>query len=454
MRNASLHSALWDYCNSALALLNSKISRPEDVPTTIKEKVEVAESGELSFSQVPEILWHILVIRNEWDLTQTDVRQAAVQALQADPRVAKHLNTLVGTSEVRTRVDTDSCLRAFLIRLLQEQQDLSLQEVVFDRLYKEFEDYFYRDAVGYRFLSPLNNFRVETEKVELSPNFSITKIPREEREQLLSRSREFDLFAQHHMMPFNEYALELFLEAPKVFGEGPAVPNIETMPSQIARKQFDEACSALRLYKSGAVSHDYIRIVSTSWELHGGTYTLSSIGMRPAIGPQHLLSKEEVAEFLRFWEFFQRVRKKKQKRTDIALRRFNFAYERVRPEDKLIDYLIGFEALLLKGDERQELEYRLALRGSVLLGKTPEERQAVFKELKTAYRERSNIVHGGAIKEAVKIGGDKIKFNEFVEKVEQRLRAAIKEFLALSETQSESKVIKDLDDKIVGGHSL
>lgn len=89
-----------------------------------------------------------------------------------------------------------------------------------------------------------------------------------------------------------------------------------------------------------------------------------------------------------------------------------------------------------------------------MLGRTPEERQTVFKELKTAYRERSNIVHGGAVKETVKIGGDKIRFNEFVEKVEQRLRAAIKEFLALSETQSESKVIKDLDDRIVGGHSL
>jgi len=451
MRNTSLYKALREYCNSALALLNSRISRPEDVPTTIKEKVEVAESGELSFSQVPEVLWHILVIRNERDLTQTDVYQAAVQALQADPRVAKHLNTLVGTSEVRTRVDTDSCLRAFLARLLQEQQDLSLQEVVFGRLYNEFEDYFYRDAVGYRFLSPLNNFRVETEKVELNPNFSIIKIPREEREQMLSRSREFDLFTQHHMMPWNEYALELFLEAPKVFGEGPAVPDVENMPSQIARRQFDEACSALRLYKSGAVSHDYIRIGSTSWELHGRTYTVSSIGMRPAIGSQHSLLEEEVAEFLKFWGFFQRVRKKKLKRTDIALRRFNFAYERVRPEDKLIDYLIGFEALLLKGDEHQELEYRLALRGSVLLSKTPEERQTVFKELKTAYRERSNIVHRGTVKEAIKIGDEKIKFNEFVEKVEQRLRSAIKEFLGRLETQSESEVIKDLDKKIISG---
>jgi hypothetical protein len=451
MRNASLNSALKDYCYTALAILNSKISRCEDVPHVIKEKIEVGERGKVSLSQAPEIQWYILVDRSDRDLIQTDVRQTAVQALQVDPQVAKHLNTLVGTSELRTRVDSDSCLRAFIIRLLQEQQDLTLQEAVFDRLYKEFEDYFYRDTVEYRFLSPLNNFRTEIEKVELSPNFSIIKIPAEERGQMLSQSREFGLFIQYNMLPFNEYALELFLEVPKVFGEGPAVPDVENMPSQIARKQFDEACSALRLYKSGAVSHDFVRIGSTSWELHGGTYTVGSVGMRAAIGPQQILSKQEVAEFLKFLEFFQRVRKRKQNRTEIALRRFDFAYERVRPEDKLIDYLIGFEALLLKGDERQELEYRLALRGSVMLGKTAQERQTIFKELKTAYRERSNIVHGGTVREAIKIASDRVKFNEFVENIEQRLRASIKEFLALSETQSESKVIKGLDDRIVGG---
>ena len=451
MRNASLYKALWEYCNGALALLKSRISRPEDVPTTIREKVEIAESGELSFSQVPEVLWYILVIRNERDLTQTDVYQAAVQALQADPRVAKHLNTLVGTSELRTRVDTDSCLRALLARLLQEQQDLSLQEAVFGRLYDEFEDYFSRDAVEYRFLSPLNSFRVETEKIELSPNFFIIKIPKKEREHMLSQSREFGLFTQHHLMHWNEYALELFLEVTKVFGEGPAVPDVENIPSQIARKRFDEACSALRLYKSGAVSHDYIRIGTTSWGLHGGTHTVGSIGMRPAIGPPCLLSEGEVTEFLKFWEFFEGLRQKKLKRTDIALRRFDFAYERVRPEDKLIDYLIGFEALLLKGDERQELEYRLALRGSVLLGRTPGERETVFKELKTAYRERSNIVHGGTVKEAVKIGNDRIKFNEFVEKVEQHLRSAIKESLGRLESRSESEIIEDIDKKIISG---
>lgn len=118
MRNVSLHSALRDYCNSALALLNSKIGRIEDIPITIKEKVEVADDGwGLSLSPRREVLWDRLITRHETAFNQMDAYKTAVQALEADPQVAKHLNTLVGTNELRTRVDTDSCLRAFLIQL-------------------------------------------------------------------------------------------------------------------------------------------------------------------------------------------------------------------------------------------------------------------------------------------------------------------------------------------------
>ena len=131
--------------------------------------------------------------------------------------------------------------------------------------------------------------------------------------------------------------------------------------------------------------------------------------------------------------------------------RFNFSYERVAPEDKLIDYLIGFEALLLRRDERQELEYRLALRGAFLLGTDMEERKKIFFHLKTAYRERSNIVHGGSVKKVVSMGDSNIQFGEFVYRVGEYLRAAIRKFLKLCEEQNESLVIKSLDEKIVAG---
>ena len=68
------------------------------------------------------------------------------------------------------------------------------------------------------------------------------------------------------------------------------------------------------------------------------------------------------------------------------------------------------------------------------------------------YRERSNIVHGGTIKETVKIGTDIIKLNEFIGTVEQHLRLAIKEFLRRVEIKSESSVINELDERIISGH--
>lgn len=450
MRNLSLYKRLKEYCEIAIAFLEEKVAKNQGLPSTVKVKFECAEDGGYSYTYVPEILWYMLVGRNEQELKQMEIHQSAVQVLRDDLEIARHLDNLVGTEEFRLRLDADTCLRSLLIKLLQEQQGLTFREAIFDKVYEEFEEYFYRDMVEYRFMSPLSNFQTEIEKIELSPGFAIIKIPREERERMLSHSSEPGLFPLYQVMPFNIYAFEFYLKAPKLFGESHSVREVKKIPSQIARKQFDEACSALRLFKKGAVNYEYIRVGTTSWELHGGTFTTATIERRQSIGVQYVLSKDELPDFLRFWNFFQKARRKTRRRIDVALRRLNFAYGRTRSEDKLIDYMIGFEALLLEG-ERQELEYRLALRGSTLLGKTSEERKKIFEELKTAYRERSSIVHGGVLKEIVKIGNHEVKFSEFVDKVGQILCLAIKEFLRLTENKGESAVINELDGKIIGG---
>lgn len=449
MRNLQLYEAFKEYCKEALVFLNAKLKSPEDLPTTIKEKFEVTEDGGISQFYVTEVEWWRLVLKNEQSIKQTDVYQRAIQAMGEDKRVARHLNALVGTGEMKTRVEADSCLQSLFSQLLHEQQGLSFQEAIFDKIYKRIEDYFYRGAVEYRCLATLNNFQMEIEGIELNPKFFIIKIPKEEREKMLSRSSQFGLFSAHHVMPFNEYAFELYTKASKVIGDGSSDPEVGNMPSQLASKQFDEACSALRLFKKGAINYNYIEMKTTSWQPHGGSYTVGSAVSRPSIGTRYILSKEEIQSFLKFWKFFQKVRQKRRPRIENALRRFNFGYERVRPEDKLIDYLIGFESLLLKPKEQQELGYRLGLRGSILLGKTSDERKRIFKELRTAYGERSNIVHGRAIKEIVKIGTEKIQFNEFVDRVEEHLRLAIKGFLIHGKSLGESQVIDSLDERIV-----
>ncbi len=453
MRNISLYKTLKVYCKAALEYFARKETISKEFLIGIKEKFEFTDDGGYSQPYVPEVRWFMLVVRDWKNLADMKTYKTASRELKEDTEIVKHLDTLVGTEESRFRIDTETCLRSLLTRLLEEQQNFVFQESVFNTVYGDFEDYFYRDKATYRCISTLNNFQAGIEKIELDPGFSIIKLSKEEKGEIMSQSRQPFGLSSYQLTPFNEYAFECYIQVPKVIGERQPIYKGRKIPSLVVRTKFEEACSALRLFKNGAVSHDnLVRMKSISWEPIGGISTTSSIVITPTFGAQYTLSKAEIPDFLKFWDFFQRTRRKSHKRIDVALRRFNFGYERVRPEDKLIDYLIGFEALLLKGQERGELEYRLALRGSVLLETTLDGKERTYEELKTAYRERSNIVHGGTIKETVKIGTDIIKLNEFIGTVEQHLRLAIKEFLRRIEIKSESSVINELDERIISGH--
>jgi hypothetical protein len=79
----------------------------------------------------------------------------------------------------------------------------------------------------------------------------------------------------------------------------------------------------------------------------------------------------------------------------VSLRRFNEAYDRSTPEDKIIDLTIALESCLLAGMEG-ELSYRFSLYGAALLAEAklwePEKAQSLLKAM---YAIRSAIVHGG-----------------------------------------------------------
>jgi len=93
------------------------------------------------------------------------------------------------------------------------------------------------------------------------------------------------------------------------------------------------------------------------------------------------------------YELVNDFNKHVQNQLAVAIRRFNLAYTRSFPEDRIIDLTIALESCLLN-DVEDELKYRLALRGAALLNKThiPSETQ---KLLRIIYDVRSAIVHSG-----------------------------------------------------------
>jgi hypothetical protein len=109
---------------------------------------------------------------------------------------------------------------------------------------------------------------------------------------------------------------------------------------------------------------------------------------------QYKLGEAEVPQFLEFFRWFEKAPQGRERRIQVALRRFNMAYERRIPEDKLLDMVVAFEALLLTN--AMELSLRLSMSVANLL-KEERDRKTVFDTMRKAYNHRSGIVHGEAI---------------------------------------------------------
>jgi Apea-like HEPN len=444
MKNAHLYKIIEEYCKAALTFLSATIKAPEDLPTTETEKFQVTGPGSYSGYYVTTVVWYTLVYTHKESLERLDAYQRAIQAFKQDEYISRHLDTLVGVIGERIRVEADDCLRSLLIELLYDQDRLDFQESKLIRIYERIENYFYTDTLTYRYYCLLQGFDMEAERIEISPGLSIRRTSKEEKEKMLSLFSD----SSYRQIQFSyDYTLELILELPKYIGDVSINVSSEGSPSEIVRKRFDEVCSALRLYKCGAVGYSFISRTNISWEPHARISTHRFTTQEHFFGPRYVLSGDEARGFPQFWQWFEKINRKK--RIDLALRRFNFGYERKTAEDKLIDYMIGFEALLL--NESFELAYKLALRGAALLAQNSGERQQIYVELKAAYSKRSDIVHGNPINETITVGNEIVQFGVFISRVEEHLRRTIKEFLALCQSKKESQVIKSLDEKIIKG---
>jgi len=115
-----------------------------------------------------------------------------------------------------------------------------------------------------------------------------------------------------------------------------------------------------------------------------------------------------------------------------ALHRFLIGRKRRDFIDKLIDYVISWESLLLtlKGDQKdQELSYRFSINGASVLSviNKDKDRKKYFKKMKSIYRLRSNIVHGGDDKSINKniLSGDFKDLREVCQCLENNFRLTI-----------------------------
>jgi len=332
-------------------------------------------------------------------------------------------------------------LGGFLMRYVETVGGFNYDENTFNDLYRELEEYIYTEGREIIVVAPLLNFELKgIEKIDLG-DFIIRKISEDEFKMLLGKNALGEI---HPLYPYGGifktiWCIELKVKCPSKRRSEDLTPYIE------------KVITTLRLFKKGSIHYSAILDYPKVWKNHWG---VSSHGGGEIYGPRYELTDKDIESLKAFWNKFKSLNTQNYPFLDVAIRRFNFSYERRLPEDKLIDYITAFEALYLKGVEK-ELSYRLALRCACFLGKDGEERRKIFEILKSAYDARSKIVHGEPIEsKSFKKLLNKLNLNlpELSMQVEEYLRESIKTFLHfLQKSESHDEIIKEIDEKIITG---
>lgn len=135
-----------------------------------------------------------------------------------------------------------------------------------------------------------------------------------------------------------------------------------------------------------------------------------------------------------------------------AVRRFSYAMDKHRDEDRILDVMIAAEALFLSdtGDARDkgELKYRLSLRAAFFLGSDGREREEVFRFMKLAYDARSSIAHGGTPDKLRDPKGVDVDLYLFTRHLERYLRRALRK--AVREAPGKGPLV-DWEGRILAG---
>ena len=177
----------------------------------------------------------------------------------------------------------------------------------------------------------------------------------------------------------------------------PPPPEIDVtnqQPSDVAAANFDAVITGLRLLKEGHVQR---QSVYTRYE-EPGQLVVPNIGgvriyriKRFPIFKTYCLSETDVPNLSKILEAIKN--RLTSVRLRIAVDRVNFAAERERSDDILLDLLIALEALY--GDSAGAIGYKIGLRCATFIETDYEKREQIHRLVGDAYSRRSALVHGG-----------------------------------------------------------
>jgi hypothetical protein len=285
---------------------------------------------------------------------------------------------------------------------------------------------FASSEVVYEATARLLGVELTTPSISLADNLHLIKLTDEE---VNDRQPDLTFLGMHDTRStYLGHHTEIRMILPVPVDNRLEVPflSAENVASGEVLKSFDDVISALRLYRSGNIELGPISVSSFILTIGiGKIYSIYVPVTEMVIGDSDVGPLQQAYRVITEGQMGDKALERSLHRFLLGKRRYDFL-------DRLVDYVIAWESLLLtinKRAEKTELSYRFGINGANILNAcgVQKNREAGLRVMKGLYSVRSEIVHGSndndINKEVKKAGFDSM--TDLVNDSEENFRRVI-----------------------------
>lgn len=330
---------------------------------------------------------------------------SATDAIARDPAVVPEGGKDIRVGPFGFRIDPGAIVRRFAAEVLMSDELRSAE------LANDVERNLVGDRVDVITSAPLIRFRCERARIDFGEGFVIERMT----------AAEANAFAS--MLIEGGAATRLGNERTHIARFVDPLRKQTTSDAayhEAALSSVEELVHFLRFFKKGYLSAPWY-VTQLARPFASGSVSGGLSPMRGGPGTTDV-KEVETDDLVMLWKAYRGHPRRRSLR--VAIRRLGVSQEAHRSDDRIMDLVIGLEALLLSDLQgpRDELSFRAALRAAHLLARH-RPKQSTFAELRKAYATRSTIAHGGELKLSMR------EAYEFAEATEALLRLGIRELL-------------------------
>ena len=276
--------------------------------------------------------------------------------------------------------------------------------------------------------APIFNFDTTIKSIKLTDFVSIVPFTNRKKAEIIDAAGPFG--RNLHIQNYAESSHVAVLRALS----GSSAKDKRKEITKDARHALQAAITSLRLAKTEMIgTMGFISVPKLTMEYGASINPLEGYDLptHSIFRPRYELNHESTSVFRRNYRMLCDDNFLVWNSLMLPIRQFNRSCQREREEDKILDYTIALESVLLR-DVGEELSYRLALRGANLLRRTRDPK-TTFDRIRCLYKIRSYIVHEGQTsrgpKAAKAIKNIGMQPHQFMQSLEVLVRDLLQEII-------------------------